>query len=200
MTEAEYIRVSNYAKLTAVCTLLRDVLPGDDFGIDENVRNTLVIAASKAANNVAPVDDVVSIPELKKIVLSLTDEAIAYKDDRYYKGIIAIINALRAIVVYKDARALIDECFTQKDLTTDENRRLDRLFDNGRLIGTKLFIEKADYVKSQFVYATSADEEGDECEHDVSLHVDMNKDPHRGIIACLMEELKDEYSNLKWDR
>jgi len=36
MTEAEYLRATNRAKVSMAMSILREVLPGDDYGITEN--------------------------------------------------------------------------------------------------------------------------------------------------------------------
>lgn len=43
MTEEEYIIATNRVKISTALTIIRDVLPGENYGISDNAINNLII-------------------------------------------------------------------------------------------------------------------------------------------------------------
>lgn len=48
MTEIEYIRATNRVKVSMARTILRDVLPGDEYGITEKEWGEIMLRLSKS--------------------------------------------------------------------------------------------------------------------------------------------------------
>jgi hypothetical protein len=50
MTEAEYLCATNRAKVSAALVIMRDVLPGPEYGIDDEYTNEIIMLLETAEN------------------------------------------------------------------------------------------------------------------------------------------------------